>query len=153
MSHLISRILLAILLFPLASLVYLIAFVTSYHIFNESIFFDRDIDFFIVAGAVTWFFLGVYWYLLWRGSVRFTAARIRWSLIAILLSALAGMLIAVTLTSIERDLVGFVGSSAAPLLWLVATCFIWRESREERAGRLIAGRESIVCPTCGYNLT
>lgn len=48
----------------------------------------------------------------------------------------------------------FVGSVTAPLLWLVATVVIWRETTTERAQRLRgAARGGVACPTCGYNLT
>jgi hypothetical protein len=42
----------------------------------------------------------------------------------------------------------------APLLWLIATVLIWRETPAERGRRLhAAGRSGVSCPTCGYNLT
>jgi hypothetical protein len=49
----------------------------------------------------------------------------------------------------------FMASITAPLFWLVATVPIWRESAAERGARAISqsGREAVVCPTCGYNLT
>jgi len=154
MSHLISRILLAILLFPLASLFYLVVYVVSWRsrfaLFVERQYFDD----FIFAGAATWLFVGFYWYFLWRGSVRLTQGRFAFTLIAAVVSAIAGLLIGVLLSASERDVGSFVGSTAAPLLWLVATCFIWRESAEERGARLAStGGESVICPACGYNLT
>jgi DNA-directed RNA polymerase subunit RPC12/RpoP len=46
------------------------------------------------------------------------------------------------------------GTILAPLLWLIATVFIWRETPAERGRRVrSAGNAGIACPTCGYNLT
>ena len=54
----------------------------------------------------------------------------------------------------DTDFASFVGSATAPLLWLVATTFLWRETAVERAQRLGATAEcAITCPNCGYNLT
>ena len=47
----------------------------------------------------------------------------------------------------------FAGTVMAPLLWLISTVFIWRESPAERTNRTNeSGRHTIVCPTCGYTL-
>lgn len=47
-----------------------------------------------------------------------------------------------------------MGGISAILLWLVSTCLIWRETKEERSSRLKgASSQTIACPNCGYNLT
>ena len=68
--------------------------------------------------------------------------------------AVIGAIAGTICNSVERGFGAFVGSTSPILLWLVATCFIWRESAAERTERLSnAGRNAVVCPTCGYNLT
>ena len=156
MSHLISRILLAILLFPLAALVYLVVFVLVELSWGNSYSGSwriRQLYGFSFAGIVAWGFIALYWWLLWRGSVRFTSPRTMTTLLAFVASAGIGVFTALVLDLLERGVGDFVGSCTAPLLWVVATCFLWRETREERAARLGAGRATIVCPACGYNLT
>ena len=58
------------------------------------------------------------------------------------------------LNAIENQFGTFMGGLAAPVVWLITTVFLWRETREERAARLSAsGAAAVVCPSCGYNLT
>jgi hypothetical protein len=107
----------------------------------------------IFAGVVTWAFMALYWVLLWRKSVRWEN-RVATTAGAAICSGIVGAIIGAICNTIERGFGAFVGTTSAILLWLVATCFLWRESREERAARLNAtGRDGVVCPTCGYNLT
>ena len=77
------------------------------------------------------------------------------TLVAVCVAAIAGAVVTVLWEEISTSLrTQFVGPASAVLLWLVATVFIWRETSAERAARLGAtGRDSVVCPTCGYNLT
>lgn len=147
MSHLIARLLLSMLVFPIGGLVYTIAIV----------FYDHangwGADAWIFAGAVTWAFIAAYWVLLWRSSVRWEG-RIGTTVAAAILCGIIGAILGAIANTIERDFGAFVGTVSAILFWLVATCFLWRESPTERAARLGAsGRDSVVCPTCGYNLT
>jgi hypothetical protein len=149
MSHLIARLLLSMLVFPLAGLVYTVA-VVLYFATNRR--YGQN-DGWIFAGAVTWGFVAVYWVLLWRKSVRWET-RIQTTVVAAILAGIAGVVIGALCNQVERGFGAFVGSTSPTLLWLVATCFLWRESAAERAARLGAsGRDAVVCPTCGYNLT
>jgi peptidoglycan/LPS O-acetylase OafA/YrhL len=149
MSHLIARILLAILMFPLASLAYLVIVVMLFELWGWS----NGEEVFIGAGLATWAFLAGYWYLLWRKSVRFTGQRIAVTLLAAGPAAGVALGIGAVVYAMEDEVGVFVGSTAAPLLWIVATIFIWRETAEERGERLSGAAAGIVCPVCGYNLT
>jgi hypothetical protein len=150
MSHLIARLLLSMLVFPLAGLVYTVALVIYFETAGR---YGRD-EGWVVAGAVTWAFVAVYWVLLWHKSVRWESGRVGITVIAAIVAAVAGTIIGAICNTIERGFGSFVGSTSAILLWLVATCFLWRESPAERAERVGAGgRDGVVCPTCGYNLT
>jgi hypothetical protein len=157
MSRLISRILLTILMFPLASLVYLIAFALCLQ-WLEGIpgnYSHRERQSFVVGGAIAWMFLAIYWFLLWRESTRWSRSRRVRTLLMALAAAVASVAIAAPIGAIiDVGLAIFVASTSAPLLWLTATIFIWRETDAERAARLShLGSEALVCPACGYNLT
>ncbi len=158
MSRLIARILLSIFIFPLAALVYMVAFMvleTNLR-FSQSNYYgrDREVICFIVAGGLSWLFIAGYWVLLWFKSVQWSGGRVGLTIgavgAALIVAGIAG-----SMTSpIDPSFGAFVGSVTAPLLWLVGTIFAWRETAAERAARMDnSGRDAIVCPTCGYNLT
>jgi hypothetical protein len=138
------------LVFPLAGIVFTISVVLGFHVFG----WTSPHKPWVVAGVVCWMFVGTYWLLLWWKSVRWTRDRVAWTLGAVGASALVGVAAGTMCNSIERGFGSFVGSTSCILLWLVATCFIWRERAAERSERLSnTGRDAVVCPTCGYNLT
>lgn len=147
MSNLIARILLSILLFPLAALVYLVVCVFVGH--NNA----GDNATFAVAGIVVWLFIAAYWIGVWRTSVKWNPNRIGGTIAAAVVATIVGFLAGAFCNTIHGFGV-FVGAALTPLLWLVGTVLIWRERAEERAERLkSASASAIVCPTCGYNLT
>jgi hypothetical protein len=150
MSHLIARLLLSMLVFPLGALVYLVSLV-----FYLNLSRSYGNEAFNFAGVVCWTCVGSYWVLLWRGSVRWTAFRVFATVAAVVLAGVAGLMVTVLWEQMGPSFrTRFVGPAWAIVLWLVSTVFIWRESVAERAARLGAsGRDGIVCPTCGYNLT
>ena len=155
MSRLIASILLSILVFPLASIIYLVVFFTfeSYRGFGIS----NSIAC-VFAGIVTWAFMAWYWVAVWRKTVKWTPRRTARTLYAAMASVVAGI-VAGTMTGVLEDDFGlFIGSVTAPLLWLVATVLVWRETDAERAARLrTQGRHGdgpgVPCPTCGYDMT
>ena len=148
MSSLISRLLLSMLVFPLGGIVYTVAIVVYFRVWDR---FNTEA--WLFAGVVTWAFMALYWVLLWRKSVRWEG-RVGMTVVAAIVCAIVGAVIGAICNTIERDFGAFVGTTSTILLWLVATCFLWRESPSERAERLNAsGRDGVVCPTCGYNLT
>jgi hypothetical protein len=152
MSRLIARILLALSIWPLAALVYMM---TSISMLQGGYGPGREARAFTVAGCATWMFVGAYWILLWRKSIVWTGLRrgLTFGAIfaALMLGGFAGMLMGGV---VDGEFGWFIGSITAPILWLVATVLVWQESAAERAARLAnSGRDAIVCPTCGYNLT
>jgi hypothetical protein len=152
MSRLISQILLAILLFPLAGLLYFVVVVVYWESRNNWSRPSFDMGF-VFAGAIAWAFIAAYWMLLWRKSVRWTSNRTSATLICALVAAVAGVILGGLVHLVEDDVSYFVGTAAAPLLWQVGTILVWRESPAERAERLAGAAGGVVCPTCGYNLT
>jgi hypothetical protein len=162
MSQLIARILLAIFVIPLASLVYVVTTVQSERWLRQWFVSHNYYDYyqrvdrlsFALSGLIAWAFLATWWFLLWRKSVRWNGRRIGVTAASVLVAAAAGFFIASILNKSERGFGDFVGSATAPLLWIVATIFVWRETANERATRVDnTGRDAIICPTCGYNLT
>ena len=156
MSRLIASILLSILLFPVAAILYLIAFFlyvegTGYGRFNESMGF-------LLAGIVTCAFIAWYWVFVWRQTVKWTPQRVARTLYAALAAAVLSAAAGVGTGAFDYSFGFFIGTVVAPLLWLVATVLVWRETNQERAQRLRAiGRSGsgpgIPCPTCGYDMT
>jgi hypothetical protein len=150
MSHLISRILLAVLMIPAAGFIFLITILASDRTFGYS---WRPMPM-VMSGLSTWAFVAIYWFWLWRTSVKWTSTRIGWTGLAAIGAVIVGFMAGVLTYPIERDVGEFIGSSVAPLAWLIAVTIIWRETPLERAQRLgPISKTGIVCPKCGYNLT
>jgi uncharacterized paraquat-inducible protein A len=69
-------------------------------------------------------------------------------------ATVVGIAVGAVGSGIDSEFGYFLGSVTAPILWLVASVFIWRETPAERAARLQnTNNDAVVCPTCGYNLT
>ena len=88
MSRLIAKILLTILLFPLAAVAYIVLFVVFQSWPDTD---ERGAS--LYAGLLVWVFLAIYWWLLWRKSVHWTAARLSLTAAAVLAAALAGVIV------------------------------------------------------------
>ena len=150
MSHLVSRILLAILMLPAASLIWLITFVAADRTFGYS---WRPWPM-IICGISTWAFVAIYWYGLWRGSIKWNNQRLVRSLMAAGACIVVGFLAGILVYAIDSTVGEFVGCATAPVFWLIVVTLIWRETPHERAARLKGTTKSaVVCPHCGYNLT
>ena len=151
MSRLIARILLSIFLFPLASIIYLVVFVVGENYNGLRLRDDVSI---MLAGCVTFVFIAAYWVLLWRRSVNWTGSRRSWTFGALIGAMFLGVVLGAAVGIIDDDVGRFVGTVTGPMLWLVATAFVWRETAAERSARVAAANvDAVVCPNCGYNLT
>jgi hypothetical protein len=165
MSRLIATILLAILMFPLAAVFYVVVYVTHEQFWRWSSlpyrwggysYEIRAIYGFASTGLLTWAFIAVYWWILWRKQVQWTPKRrlgtVGWVVGAVLLGTFAG---AAAGTVLNKQFGAFIGSVTAPLLWVFGTVLAWRESPAEHAERIasLGGADALTCPTCGYNLT
>lgn len=160
MSQLIARILLSMLMFPVAVLVAIMAAIIG-DSFSRSMFNSyREREYSIAIGVtlIAWFFVAVYWVLLWRKLIRWNSTRI----MATILSVPVIIVISVMIGAVIEGAMGrsgpgpgvFIACVSAPLLWIFATILIWRETAAERADRIkSSSTKALVCPTCGYNLT
>jgi hypothetical protein len=45
----------------------------------------------------------------------------------------------------------FVGTAMPPLLWVTATCFVWRDAPGTPPGG--ARADDVICPACAYSRT
>jgi hypothetical protein len=161
MSRLVSRILLSILMFPLAGIVYMFTVVVGEYTFARAMSWPyQEIFEFKMAGTLTWFVIGVYWSLLWMNSVRWTTARIVGTLLSVIVSLGAGVSSALITSAVIHGTTAsnsfgtFIGSMVVIVSWLIATVFLWRETAAERSQRVkTSSKSAITCPTCGYNLT
>ena len=152
MSQLLARIMLAIFMLPCAAVFYTVVYVVAWDSRQFSNYlYDRQLVW-IIAGLVTWLFIIAYWWLLWRKAVRWHSTRWLYTLGSIAVAVLLGVIAATLLWHVEDDFALWVGTVVSPLVWLILTTFIWRESAKERSERT-SGVATLTCPTCGYNLT
>jgi uncharacterized paraquat-inducible protein A len=156
MPRIIAKVLLAILMIPLAGLTYLIAkligeqFIRWRGVGNA----DYQIAIYVFCGTVTWLWVALYWVLLWRELVPLNPRRIVKSLEVAIFALVIAAVIGLALGALLQPPIGaFIASVLTPLFWLIATVFVWRESDAERGYRLNVPSNSILCPKCKYNLT
>jgi len=154
MSALVSRILLAILMLPVAVLVFILSIIITDRSLRGGSYSDRVHVMAAITCVVTWVFVAGYWIALWKSVVRWSAERLSFTVFATIGSAVGGLFVALLVNSIERGFGDIIGAIVAPLSWLIATTLLWRETPAERAERVRAVQKSaVVCPSCGYNLT
>jgi hypothetical protein len=149
MSRLLSRIMLAILMLPAAALLYLVVLFVAFEVNS----FPDDAEFHL-ANMVTAPAVAVYWHLIWLPTMQWHRRRAMATAVsgaaAIALGAAVGFMVAF----VDDEFGIFVGGVTSIIAWLIATCFIWRESAAERAERLrSSGGQTIACLNCGYNMT
>jgi DNA-directed RNA polymerase subunit RPC12/RpoP len=159
MSRLVARILLSILMFPLAALFYVVCMFVFDTISTRTSYGTQEVEMFLFAGALTWFGVGIYWCCLWGSSVNLTPRRVGGAIlsgvIALGIGILAGLF---TWGAMQRggsnSFAAFVGSVLTIILWLIGTVLAWQETPAERAARIkSSGKSAVACPTCGYNMT
>jgi predicted RNA-binding Zn-ribbon protein involved in translation (DUF1610 family) len=150
MSRLLARIMLALLMLPLAAVIYLVVFVT---LIRQVFGYSRDIEVFAITSLACWAFVAAYWVVLWRSTVRWTPNRIVLTFVAVVVAMIPAVLTGFAAGQLDDELGAFVGGITAPLIWLCLTVIVWSETRAERAARVRASAQAMVCPTCGYNMT
>ena len=132
MSHLLARIMLALLMLPLAGVVYTFMIV----MLLEAWSWNSALLAFMLTDVVVAGFVAIYWVLLWRSTVRWTASRIRLSLLAVAACSLCGLVVGVMATPVDDNFGAFIGGIFAITTWPAVTVLIWRERTHERIGRL-----------------
>ncbi len=151
-TRLVARLVLAMLLLPLSGAVFIIGFALISGPRGPS---SRDIVWLWLA---LYAFIGVYWLLLWVAAVRWTPIRIVLSVLSVPLAIACGGGFGLLLLEYARipttEVVFLFAGGVPPIVWVLATVLIWRETQQEHRARLAAlGHDSVSCPVCGYNLT
>jgi uncharacterized paraquat-inducible protein A len=156
MTRLVARLILAMLLLPITGTVVL---------FNLLLMAASGapgpprVERVLLLWATTYAVIAVYWILLWRGVVRWTQRRVAWTVYAgaVALCLGAGAAAIILLASRGQMPPGpalLIGGGTVPILWVLATVLIWRESAHERFERLNQlSNGAVCCPICGYNMT
>jgi hypothetical protein len=151
MSRLVARLILAMLLLPITGAILLLFFILF--VANNG---PPGIEALLAMWAFTYVVIGGYWLTLWRDQVRWTPPRVMWSWllipIALAVAAAAGVFIGSIVR--EPEVGVLIGGGVAPIVGVLGSVLIWRETPAERLERLAAaGRDTVACPICGYNLT
>jgi hypothetical protein len=114
----------------------------------------------LVLWTVVYTFVAAYWVLLWRSTVRWTRARVRNTMLAgVVAVASSGGFAAVVVIVTRAAPLGvamLLGGGLAPIVWVLATVLLWRETPAERVERmagLTGNRAAVFCPACGYDLS
>ena len=152
MTRLIARLVLAMLILPLSGALFVL-FVGAIAARGG----PPEIMDLVLMWGVLYAFIGVYWVLIWKGLVRWTLQRRLYTYLSVPLSLLIGTLTGLTFSSgagMPPDAAMLIGGGLVPIVWVLMTVIIWRETPRERVERLTAaGAEHVSCPVCGYNLT
>ena len=151
MSSLLARILMAIVMVPLASVMYMVVFIW---IEDQS----QDDFAFLWADIIVGLFVVLYWLGLWRRSICWTRRRITWTVLSGFSSVGVGMAVslglALQLYWVPQSLFFFLTGIIAIPVWLLVTLLLWRETPAERAERIRKSfGKALFCPCCGYNMT
>ncbi len=151
MSRLIARLILAMLLLPVAGTVLVLFFV--FIIAGGGV---PDLFALLAMWAIVYVVITAYWLALWHDMVKWTRRRTLSSLLLIPLAigASAVLGVAIAATTDEAEVGVLIGGGVGPIVGVLGSVLIWRETPAERLERLAAaGRDTIACPLCGYNLT
>ena len=150
MTRLIARLVLAMLILPLTGAVTLLCF---------GALLSRGQPGYLKVAAcwlVVYAFIAIYWMLLWRDMVLWTRRRKWMTLAAFMAAVLIGACFWAAFAYLvhEREAAFFFSGGVPPIVWVLATVLIWRETPQERMARIATlGTDSVSCPVCGYNLT
>jgi hypothetical protein len=153
----IARLILAMLILPASMVVFLLGFIIVVALASGR--GPISAGGMAVLWTVVYSFIATYWLLLWRSSVRWTRARVRNTIIAGLVAITGGGAFASALMVFARQLPPgidlLIGGVGVPVVWVLATVLLWRETPAERLARMsnLVANPTVLCPVCGYNLS
>jgi dolichyl-phosphate-mannose--protein O-mannosyl transferase len=153
----IARLILAMLILPATGAVFLVAFLAI--IVRSAQNGPPTMGAVVLLWAVVYTFVATYWILLWRSTVRWTRARERNTVLAGVVAIASGIGFAVALVTAARGIphviAGLIGGGTVPIVWVLATVLLWRETPAERLARMsnLVANPTVLCPICGYNLS
>lgn len=154
MTRLIARLILAMLILPLTGVIIVLWIAILAGIGSAG---PPPVIAIVGMWLVVDTFVAAYWILLWRENVQWTQARRSSTILAGVLAIVCCILLG-ALIRFGFHGPGFgaamIGGGIGPIVWVLATVLIWRETPQERVERLSRlGADSICCPICGYNMT
>jgi hypothetical protein len=110
--------------------------------------------------TIVYSFVATYWILLWRTTVKWTPARVRNTAVAALLAIAVGAALAAAVRGVSGGQIPYgpallLGGGTVPIVWVLATVLLWRETPAERLARMskLVTNPTVLCPVCGYNLS
>lgn len=153
MTRLIARLVLAMLILPISVAIFVLLFF--------GVIVGRggppSVTTVLIIWCVVYSFIAVYWTTLWKDVIVWTPTRKSRTTVAAFWALGAGAVIALIMwphVRNEEAIAVLFGGGVPPIVWVLATVFIWRETAQERLERLkAAGTDTIVCSVCGYNMT
>jgi hypothetical protein len=151
MSHLLSRLLLAMVSVAAAPVSYFCVFVVVEHEWLHADFLAL-----LVTDVIIAVLFAICWVAIWSPQVTWTHTRRRLTACSLPASvaAASALGLALALLSDADELGVIVAGMAWIVIWMASTVLIWRETRAERAARLRAiTTGTVCCLRCGYNMT
>jgi hypothetical protein len=151
MTTLIARLVLAMLILPITGAIFLLAFFATIPRSGPPSVLGL-----LIVWAVVYVFDFVYWLLLWRSAVRWTQTRVVRTVVVTAIALVCGAAVAGLCSALGRgipfQICLLVGGGVVPIVWVLGTVIVWRETAAERMHRLAAIGATVVCPLCGYNM-
>jgi hypothetical protein len=155
MTATIARLILAMLILPATGAVFLLAFIGIVARSGG----PPTISSVLLLWLIVYTFVAGYWILLWQTVVKWTAARIAGTALAGAIALMGGTALAGIIMTLGRSVPGgiavLLGGGGVPIVWVLATVLLWRETPRERLARMSAlvSNSAVLCPICGYNLS
>jgi len=158
MTATIARLILAMLILPATGAVFLLTFLAV--LARSRSGGPPSTWAVLIVWMIVYSFVATYWILLWRSTVRWTRSRVWNTALAGLLALAGGGALAVAVVVVSRSQIPtgialLLGGGTVPIVWVLATVLLWRETSGERVARMsnLVSNPTVVCPFCGYNLS
>ena len=159
MTHLVARLILTMLILPVAGAVFVLGFMGYAALFMQSP--NPPVIPIIVLWSLIYAVVAIAWIMIWRPVVIWTRERIAQTALSAAISLGAGFAFGFAFWSVASAtgmpifMAYLAGGGLPPIVWICATVLTWRETAEERTERLAGtgpDAHSIVCPVCGYDM-
>jgi hypothetical protein len=156
MTATIARLILAMLILPATGVVFLVTFIATVARSSGQAPSVASVS---LLWLVVYSFIACYWILLWRSTVKWTMARRAYTALVGVIGMAGAAAIAGAIHAVNRELplgpAMLISGVPVPVVWVLATVLLWRETPAERLARMSAlvTNPAVLCPVCGYNLS
>ncbi len=160
MTHLVARLILTMLILPVAGAVFVLGFMLFAVLFASGTN-NPPIWPIIVLWSIDYAVIAASWIMIWRPVVDWTPQRRGQTALSAIIAIGAGFAFGFTIWAIGSPsgmplfVPYLVGGGIPPVMWILSTVLVWRESAQERTDRLAGTGPSVgavVCPVCGYDM-